>query len=263
MRKRLDTVGTRGAGSSDYHGMNCEIARETLSALLDGEEAPPRDRGVNAHVAECDDCRSWQESAHLLTRRVRLTSARPMADGTARILEAVMADRPARRSARGRQLLRAGLAVAALAHFVIIVPALVLGQGGISVPAHAAREIGAYNLALAVGFAVTALRPQHARAMRPLIGVATLCLIALTVIDTASGETTLLEEAPHLITLVGLVLLQLIVERESATDRRWRMPLTAGWNWSAARLARSRGPAATGLPTSVTDTASAVRSRLD
>jgi hypothetical protein len=99
--------------------------------------------------------------------------------------------------------------------------------------------------------------------MRPLIGVATLCLIALTVVDTATGETTLLEEAPHLVTLVGLVLLQLIVERESSTDRLWRMPLTIAWNWSAARFARSRGPAAAGLPATVTDTPSAVRSRRD
>jgi predicted anti-sigma-YlaC factor YlaD len=213
------------------------MVRETLSALLDGE-VPAHNGGVDAHVAGCTDCRSWEEAAHRLTRRVRLTSARPMGDGTARILEAVVADRPPRRSARGRQLVRAGLAVAALAQFVIIIPALVLGQAGIGVPAHAARELGAFNLALAVGFAVTALRPQHARGMRPLVGAATMCLIVVSVIDTANGETTLLAETPHVIALAGLVLLHLVAEWDSSTEKRWWMPLTTAWNRSAARLAR-------------------------
>jgi predicted anti-sigma-YlaC factor YlaD len=213
------------------------MARETLSALLDGE-VPPHNGGVDAHVAGCADCRSWQEAAHRLTRRVRLTSARPREDGTARILEAVVADLPARRSARGRQWVRAGLAAAALAQLVIIIPALVLGQAGAGVPTHVARELGAFNLALAVGFAVTALRPEHARGMRPLVGAATMCLIALSVIDTANGETTLSAETPHLIALVGLVLLHLLAERGSSTEKRWRLPLTISWNRSAARLAR-------------------------
>ena len=83
--------------------MKCDVAREALSAGLDGEQAVPFSAEVNAHVAGCGDCRSWQEAAHRLTRRVRLTAAQPMADDTVRILEAVIADLGYAHLASGRK----------------------------------------------------------------------------------------------------------------------------------------------------------------
>jgi peptidoglycan/LPS O-acetylase OafA/YrhL len=134
----------------------------------------------------------------------------------------VIEDRAVHRGVRRPRLVRAGLAVVAMAQFVIIIPALVLGHGGIGVPAHAARELGAFNLALAVGFAAAALRQAHARGMRPLVGAATVCLIALSVIDTANGQTTLLAEVPHVIAVIGLVLLHMVTESSPTTMfRRW------------------------------------------
>jgi predicted anti-sigma-YlaC factor YlaD len=217
--------------------MNCEIAREALSAWLDGEQAVPRSAAVHAHISECAECRSWQEAGHRLTRRVRLTPAQPMADDTARILEAVIADRTVRRGPRSRKLASVGLAVAAVAQLLIIVPALALGNAGIGVPPHAARELGAFNLALAVGFAVAALRPAHARGMLPLVGVATACLIVLAAIDTATGQTTLWAEAPHLIAVAGLVLLYLTADHRPTTYRRWlTAPMIASGRSAAARM---------------------------
>jgi predicted anti-sigma-YlaC factor YlaD len=156
---------------------------------------------------------------------VWLEPARPRSDDVARILEAVIDEQAARRAVRrGWRLVRVGLAVVALAQFVIIVPALVLGDAGMGVPPHASRELGAFNLALAVGFAVAALRPVYARGMQPLVGVATACLVVLAGVGTANGQTTLLAEVPHVITVVGLVLLMLVAERGPATMfRRWSM----------------------------------------
>lgn len=211
--------------SNDHLGMTCEIAREALSAWLDGEQALPRRAEVDAHVAGCGECQCWQEGAHRLARQVWLKPARPMADETDRILEAVVADRAASRSVRRPRLARAGLAVAALAQFLIIIPALVFGHAGVDVPVHAARELGAFNLALAVGFAVAALRPAHARGMRPLVGVATACLVLLAVIDTVNGQTNLLAEVPHVIAVIGLVLLHLVTERSTTTTFRRRVNL--------------------------------------
>jgi predicted anti-sigma-YlaC factor YlaD len=224
--------------------MNCEIAREALSAWLDGEQAVPQGADVHAHVAGCADCRSWQEAGHRLTRRVRLTPAQPMADDTARILEAVIADRPVRRGPRGRKLARVGLAVAAVAQLMIIIPALALGNAGVGVPPHAARELGVFNLALAVGFAVAALRPAHARGMLPLVGVATVCLIVLAAIDAANGQTTLWAEVPHLIAVAGLVLLHVTADPGPATYRRWlTTPMFAAGRTAAARMRPPRsGP---------------------
>ena len=214
--------GNQACRSNDYGGMKCEIAREALSAWLDGEQSVPGRAEVNAHVAGCGDCRCWQEGAHRLTRQVWLKPARPMSDDTARILEAVIDDRAVRRGVRRPRLVRAGLAAVAMAQFVVIIPALVLGHAGIGVPAHAARELGAFNLALAVGFAAAALRPAHASGMRPLVGAATVCLIMLSAIDTANGQTTLLAEVPHLIAVIGLVLLHMVAEPSPTTMfRRW------------------------------------------
>jgi predicted anti-sigma-YlaC factor YlaD len=193
-------------------GIDCATAREALSAALDGEQAAQSLLVVNEHVAGCVGCQGWQEAAHRLTRATRLAPARAMADDTARILEAVIADRKVRRVARGRQLVRAGLAVAALGQLVIIIPALLLGNAGIGVPLHASRELGAFNLALAVGFAAAALRPSLARGMLPLVGAATAGLVVLAAVDTMQGETTLTAEVPHLIAVAGLALLYLATE---------------------------------------------------
>jgi predicted anti-sigma-YlaC factor YlaD len=193
--------------------INCATAREALSASLDGEQAQQSLLVVNGHVTDCAGCRSWQEAAHRLTRATRLAPARAVADDTARILEAVIADRKVqRRVTRRPQLVRAGLALAALAQLVAVIPALVLGNGGIGVPPHASRELGAFNLALAVGFAVAAMRPLLARGMLPLVGAATAALIVLSTIDTIQGETTLPAEVPHLIAVAGLALLYLATE---------------------------------------------------
>jgi predicted anti-sigma-YlaC factor YlaD len=199
--------------------VDCTAAREALSAWLDGEPAMHSSAAVNGHVTGCDECRSWQEAAHRLTRSTRLTPARAMTDDTARILEAVMADRKVRRPPlrntlknSRRLFFRGGLAMAAMGQLAITVPALVLGDAGVGVPLHASRELGAFNLALAVGFVLAALRPKLARGMLPLVAVATFGLIVVVAVDTAWGATTLLAEVPHLITVAGMALLFLIAE---------------------------------------------------
>jgi predicted anti-sigma-YlaC factor YlaD len=194
--------------------IDCATAREALSASLDGEQAARSSQVVNAHLAGCAGCQCWQEAAHRLTRASRLSLARATdeTDDTARILVAVLSDRKVRRVARGRQLVRAGLAMAALAQFLITIPALVLGNAGIGVPLQASRELGAFNLALAVGFAAAAFRPVLARGMLPLVGAATAGLLVLATVDTLLGQTTLLAEVPHLIAVAGLAFLYLATE---------------------------------------------------
>jgi RNA polymerase sigma-70 factor (ECF subfamily) len=77
--------------------MTCELARDELSAQLDGERSPYLTTTLAEHLPGCTDCRNWQEAAHQLTRRVRLTSARPIPDRSAWILNAVLTDRTQRR----------------------------------------------------------------------------------------------------------------------------------------------------------------------
>ncbi|EUA32805.1 zinc-finger family protein [Mycobacterium xenopi 3993] len=40
-------------------GMRCEVAREALSARLDGERHAVPAQRVDAHLGSCPDCRAW------------------------------------------------------------------------------------------------------------------------------------------------------------------------------------------------------------
>ena len=84
---------------SNHRRMTCELARDELSAQLDGEQSPSLTTTLAEHLPGCTDCRNWQEAAHRLTRRVRLSSARPIPDRSAWILNAVRIDRTQRRPA--------------------------------------------------------------------------------------------------------------------------------------------------------------------
>jgi predicted anti-sigma-YlaC factor YlaD len=219
--------------------MNCDGARAELSAALDGELSQPLAGPLAEHLTGCVDCQNWRDAAHLLTRRVRLTVVRPIPDLTPRILDAVLADRAAhRRPDRNRRLARAGLVAAAFAQFVIVLPALFLGNAGVGVPPHASRELGAFNLALAVGFAAAALRPARARGMLPLVGVATAVLVLLAFIDAAHGQTTLPAELPHMIAVAGWLLLHRLAradrDNSNGPDPTGRYANGRGW-WGGWR----------------------------
>jgi predicted anti-sigma-YlaC factor YlaD len=184
-----------------------------LSAQVDGETEPAMTETIAEHLADCPYCAVWQELLHRLTRRVRLTSARALPDRTPQLLAAVLADQSARRPARrAYRFTRWGLAIAAAAQLVIIIPALILGDAGAGVPVQASHELGAFNLALAVGFLGAALRPARARGALLLVAPATALLVVLAIIDSALGQTTLLAETPHLIAVAGWALLAVLAK---------------------------------------------------
>jgi predicted anti-sigma-YlaC factor YlaD len=210
--------------------MTHERVRAELSARLDGEQSTELATPLAEHLAGCAACQQWQQAAEQVTSRVRQAASRPAPDRTEQLLAAIVADqalhhRP-RRVRRIRLEARTGLAAVALAQFALVVPALVLGNAGGGTPVHASHELGAFNLALAAGFAVAAVRPALARGMLPLAGVATAALVVLSIVDSALGYTTLTAETPHLITLAGAVLL-FVLARAGRHN--------AGWPWSADR----------------------------
>lgn len=190
----------------------CAPVRETLSAGLDDETGPVPDDVVAGHLAACPACRAWQEQAHELTRRVRLAPARPVPDATGDVVAAVLADR-ASRAPRHRVLRFALAGVAAVQLAAVVVPALVLGDAGPGVPVHAARELGVFNLALVLGLVVAAVRPALARGVLYPVAAASGLLVVLSAADTVLGQTTLLDELPHLVALVGALLLLALTRR--------------------------------------------------
>ena len=105
--------------------MECDRAREAISARIDGEDPGVPDGALDAHLAGCDACRGWQQRAHVLTRRARLGGPFLERDLTGQVLAAVP-PAPARR--RLRLALRGALLAVALAQLAITVPLLVLGH---------------------------------------------------------------------------------------------------------------------------------------
>jgi predicted anti-sigma-YlaC factor YlaD len=183
--------------------MECDRAREAISARIDGEDPGVPGGALEAHLAECAACQGWQQRAHAVTRRARLGGPFLGRDLTPRVLAAVP---PASAARRRRLVLRAGLAAVALAQLAITVPLLVLGHDH-DAGAHAAHELGSFDLALAITFAVGAVRPALSAGLAWPSGIAAVALGGTAIADLAAGQTIGADEAQHLIALAGAALL--------------------------------------------------------
>ena len=187
--------------------MDCERCREAISARLDGhdDEGPE----VDEHLATCLACQAWRADAVALAHRLDLHVAQPVPDRSSAILAAMAAELAAdEQEARDESLLpwRVGLVALGIVELLLAVPALVAGQeAGAGV--HVAREMGSFDVALAVGFLVAAWRPARAWGMVPLVAVLAGCLAVTSGVDIAEGRASFTGETLHLTHLVGLVML--------------------------------------------------------
>ena len=138
-----------------------------------------------------------------MTRRVRLGGAFLDHDLAPRVLAAVPVARD-----RGRlRLARRGLLVAlAVAQLAIAVPMLFLGHDH-DAGLHAAHELGSFNLALAIAFAVGAIRPRLSAGLAWPCAIAAGGLVTTAVIDLIGGQAIGADEAQHLVALAGAALL--------------------------------------------------------
>jgi len=168
-----------------------------LSARLDGESIEGDELGMDAHLAACPACQAWLAEAVQVTRAVRIQRA-DVPDLTDRIMAAVTA-----RSSAAAGVLRWAVGFAALAQLMFAVPVLL---GGLGDP-HASRELASLEVALAVGYALAAYRPERARALVPVAVVLGICLALTSVVDIANASTMVVHEAGHLVALVQAGLL--------------------------------------------------------
>jgi predicted anti-sigma-YlaC factor YlaD len=184
--------------------MTCDPWREALSARADGE-APTIDvRLLDAHVATCASCREFAANVHEV-RRGAFDVARPARDLSGSVVAAARA--ADRRSVWW--VLRLGLGVVAVQVLVLSAPALLLGHSHGS-DEHAARHLGSFSIAYAIGLLVVSLRPAKARGMLPLAGALAGCLAITAVIDVSSGHAPAITEFQHIPEVVGLVLVWLL-----------------------------------------------------
>lgn len=183
--------------------MECDRAREAISARIDGEDPGVPGGALEAHLDGCAACRGWQQRAHAVTRRARLGGSFLDRDLAPRVLAAIPAAGPGRRVKAAQ---RAGLLAVALTQLAITVPLLILGHDH-DAGAHAAHELGSFDMALAIAFAVGAIRPVLSAGLAWPCGIAAAGLAATAIADVAGGQAIGADEAQHLVAVVGAVLL--------------------------------------------------------
>jgi len=181
--------------------MDCDIARTAVSARLDGEDLGVDPVDLAGHLERCTTCRAFARDADSMHREVRLARAPSVPDLTAPILASIGSESSPH--ATHERALRATLAIVAGVMIVAALPALLLGDDA-GLPVHAARHIGSFDLALAVGFLFAAWRPSRLPGLLPVVTALVACLLATSVLDVLDGSTAALTEVQHAVEVVGL-----------------------------------------------------------
>jgi predicted anti-sigma-YlaC factor YlaD len=174
--------------------MECEAARELISAQIDGDAAPSAD--LDAHLEGCAACSAWRESVHSMARRL-IRPAGTVAPGR------TYTPTPPRGFSRYRAV-RLVLIWTGLLLIVWNIPDLF--AGGVDVELiHLSRHQSAFSMALGATFLFVAWRPDRAYGMVPVAAVFTITLAGATV-DLLNGASTIARESRHVVEILGLAL---------------------------------------------------------
>lgn len=205
------------------------MAREALSARLDGERQHIPGARVDAHVESCADCRQWLAETAELARRTRQARLNSGPDLSGQILAATNAVPTARRYRRlVSRLARWALAGTGVAQIALAVAQVcganfgmvAVGERGAMTGAHLLNESTAWCLALGCSMVVAAIWPTAALGVTTVLGVFATVLVGYVVSDAWVGQVTAARIASHAPVIVGLVFV-LLVYRERVRVRRW------------------------------------------
>jgi RNA polymerase sigma-70 factor, ECF subfamily len=213
-------------------GMRCEVAREALSARLDGERPQVLAQQVDAHLESCRGCRAWLIGAAVQTRRLASIEPSEGPDLVQKIMASLDQQSPAYH--RSMRWLRAhyrrwGLIAVGLFQ-VAIAAAQISGIdfGMVSSQMHGAmsgehlmHESTAWLLALGLAMIAAGVWPVAAIGVAAITGVYSVALLSYVVVDAFAGEVTATRIASHMPLLLGLVF-ALLVAREHVRTRRPR-----------------------------------------
>jgi predicted anti-sigma-YlaC factor YlaD len=194
--------------------MRCTRFREAISARIDGEDPGLPSEKIDAHLAECPDCRSWAGAAASPALRARASSGDPVAIDPAvlaQLARPAAAAEPARPGLVSTVEWRMVLAVIGLAQVVLAWPGVFLHDGHASI--HLAHELTGWDMGLAAGFLVVAWRPARAWGMLPLVAVLVAAMVITSGVDLLSGHGLLGREAVHALALAGLGCLWALARR--------------------------------------------------
>lgn len=201
--------------------MDCAIAREAISATLDGEDPGVDPAALDEHLTRCASCLAWQDEAAAVTRLVRLEPAAASPDVTERVL----AHAPVPGRSAKSDWPRWALVFAAIAQMSIVVSMLFLPQqmgNGMAIQpgSHLEHESAAFNFAIAIALLWAAARPRQARSQLPVLLSFAAVLVGFSLFDVLGGQVGWQRLASHVPLLFGVFCAVLIARR----DGRWPWP---------------------------------------
>jgi predicted anti-sigma-YlaC factor YlaD len=194
--------------------VDCDVAREALSARIDGEREPVPTLRVDEHLASCGGCRDWYSRAVEQTQQLRRLVGRSQVSAVPKW----RAGTPARSRFRAWTtatwqqwalgvlgVIQIGLAVAQGLGADVATPAL--GRDA-TVSGHLLIVAAAWWAALGVVMIVAALRPAAASGLAAALVVSILVLAGFLI--GGAGALTVVRLLSHLPMLAGTVLALLV-----------------------------------------------------
>lgn len=205
-------AGNIGPHLRDYRDMDCEVAREALSARIDGEREPVPSARVDEHLAACGACRDWfdqvADQADLLRRLVR---SRPVITPVGPFGPDAPAPVRARASWQRWALLGVGLTQLALAGAQGLGVSVGLpDHHGVAPGGHLLNESTSWSIALAVVMIVAAVWPRAAAGLAAVSAAYVLVLAVYVVIDSLSDAVTAARVLTHLPVVIGAILATMV-----------------------------------------------------
>ena len=222
----------RRPGMRNDAGMRCDVAREALSARLDGERPQVLAQQVDAHLESCGRCRAWLIGAAVQTRRLASIEPGQGPDLADKIMASLSKGSTApyhrwMRALRWRYrrwgLIGVGVFQVAIAAAQIggIDFGMVSHTHGAMSGEHLMHESTAWLLALGLAMIAAGIWTVAAIGVAAIVGAYSLALVGYEVVDAFEGEETAARIASHVPLLVGFAF-ALLVARERMGARRPR-----------------------------------------
>ncbi|AEV73597.1 putative integral membrane protein [Mycolicibacterium rhodesiae NBB3] len=194
--------------------MNCRLAREALSARIDGEREPVSVRSVDKHLVGCSDCGLWYTRAVANTQRLQVLARESglRRRSAAAAVERAAENRP-RRLARPVVLwARWSLALVGVLYLVLTVTQMTTARVAHSdvTGIHLFGESTAWSIAIGAAMIIAGTLPAAAAGLAGVLITYTCVLAVYVVTDTAKGIVSAPSELGHLPVLVGAILALLV-----------------------------------------------------
>lgn len=193
--------------------MDCDTAREALSARIDGEREPIPAARVDEHLAGCESCRDWHAAAVEQTQALRRLAGRSQVAAVRppTTHQSGGSDRPSiswRRWALGAVgIIQLGLAAAQGLGADLGVPHA-------AAAGHVLNESTAWSAALGVVMLTAAVRPVYAGGLAWVLATFAGFLVLYEITDTDEGLVSFDRPLTHLPVVAGAVLAMLVWRRD-------------------------------------------------